>query len=369
MARDGGVTGTGTDPRRWGAHRDLSCGRTEVVDASERSLRRAAGLLQDGHIVGIPTETVYGLAADAANADAVARVFDAKGRPRQHPLIVHLGQAANLSDWALHVPPQASRLADAFWPGPLTLVLDRGPSVLDVITGGQDTVALRMPAHPVAQRLLRIFGGGLAAPSANLFGRVSPTTAGDVGAALGGAVDLVVDGGPCEVGVESTIVAFEGEEAAILRPGGVSPEAIAGVLGRRAREAPCAAARVPGMLASHYAPATMLELSSTDDVSSRATELISTGARVGVLSLARVDVLGAAVVWDAGGEMALFARSLYRRLSEADEEGLDVLVVALPPDVGLGTAIRDRLRRASYRPASRDHPLLAGSKEEPNDDR
>ena len=352
MTLDDGVTGIGADRRLGSAHRDLRRGQAEVADASDRSIRLAASLLQAGHIVGIPTETVYGLAADAANPDAVARVFLAKGRPSEHPLIVHLGQEANLSDWALRVPPQASRLADAFWPGPLTLVLDRHPSVLDAVTGGQDTVALRMPAHPAAQRLLRVFGGGLAAPSANLFGRVSPTTAYDVCAALGGAVDLVVDGGPCEVGVESTIVAFEGEDVVILRPGGVSSEAIAGVLGRGALATARRALRAPGMLASHYAPATMLELCSNKDAGVLAAELISTGRRVGVLSLTRIEVLGAAVAWDAGGEMAVFARSLYQRLRQADDERLDVLVVALPPDTGLGTAIRDRLRRAAHRPPS-----------------
>ncbi|MDA8285910.1 MAG: L-threonylcarbamoyladenylate synthase [Actinomycetota bacterium] len=350
MTLDDGATGIGADRRRGSADRDLCDGQTEVVDACDRSIRLAASLLQAGHIVGIPTETVYGLAADAANPDAVARVFAAKRRPSDHPLIVHLGEAASLSNWARRIPPQASRLADAFWPGPLTLVLDRHPSVLDAVTGGQDTVALRMPAHPVAQQLLRVFGGGLAAPSANIFGRVSPTTAHDVCAALGGAVGLVVDGGPCEVGVESTIVALEGEEVAILRPGGVSPEAIAAVLGRRARTATLGAMRAPGMLASHYAPATVLDLCSSDDARARAAELISTGMRVGVLSLARIDVSGAAVAWDAGGEMAVFARSLYQRLRQADDEGLDVLVVALPPDAGLGTAIRDRLRRAAHRP-------------------
>ena len=342
----------GTSRPRSSAHRDLGDGQTEVVDASDRSMRLAVRMLQAGQIVGIPTETVYGLAADAANPVAVARVFAAKGRPRDHPLIVHLGQTANLSDWARHVPRQASRLADAFWPGPLTLVLERHPSVLDAVTGGQDTVALRMPAHLVAQRLLRDFGGGIVAPSANLFGRVSPTTAYDVCVALGGAVDLVVDGGPCEVGIESTIVALEGEEVAILRPGAVSAEAIAGVLGRRALVPARRAVRAPGMLSSHYAPATMLALCSNRDASPRAAELVSTGRRVGVLSLVGIEVPGAAAIWDAGGEMAVFARSLYQRLQQADDEGLDVLVVALPPDAGLGTAIRDRLHRAAHRPAS-----------------
>ena len=211
-------------------------------------------------------------------------------------------------------------------------------------------MALRMPSHPVTQRLLRDFGGGLAAPSANLFGRVSPTTAHDVSVALGPALDLVVDGGPCEVGIESTIVAFDNEEVVILRPGGVSPDAMADVLGRRTRTPGRAAVRAPGTLASHYAPATTLDLCPSEEVGPRAAALIAAGRRVGVLSLARIEVAGAAVNWDAGGEMTLFARSLYRRLREADDEGLDVLVVVLPPDVGLGIAIRDRLRRAAHRP-------------------
>ena len=352
MIRDEGVTGTSAVCSQQSAHSRATsiCGQTEIVDDSDWSIRLATTMLQAGHIVGIPTETVYGLAADAARPDAVARVFAAKGRPTDHPLIVHLDEAANLSDWARHVPSQASRLADAFWPGPLTLVLDRHPSVLDEVTGGQATVALRIPAHPVAKRILRAFGGGLAAPSANLFGRVSPTTACDVCAALGGGVDLVVDGGPCEVGVESTIVAFDGEEVVILRPGGVSPEAIASVLGHPARAAARGALRVPGMLASHYAPATSLELCSGENAHRRAAELVSTGRRVGVLSLARIEVAGVTVAWDAGGEMALFARSLYQRLRQADDEALDVLVVALPPEDGLGAAIRDRLRRAAHRP-------------------
>lgn len=323
-----------------------------VVNTSHRSIRLAVRMLLAGRLVAVPTETVYGLAADASNPDAVARVFAAKGRPTDHPLIVHVGSAAGLASWARRIPPQASRLADAFWPGPLTMVLERRRSVLDAVTGGQDTVALRVPAHPVAQRLLGAFGGGLAAPSANRFGRVSPTTASDVCAELGGAVDLVVDGGPCEVGVESTIVAFDGEDVAILRPGGVSSEAIARVLGRPATAMASGRVRAPGTLLSHYAPATPLELCCDDRAAPRAAKLVSCGWRVGVLSLTRTEVPGAAVTWDAGGDIAVFARSLYRWLRRADAEALDVLVVALPPDEGLGVAVRDRLRRAAHRPGS-----------------
>ena len=324
----------------------------EVVDASNRSINLAVRLLRAGRLVAVPTETVYGLAADASNPDAVARVFAAKGRPTDRPLIVHLSSAASLESWARRIPPQAARLAEAFWPGPLTMILERHRSVLDAVTGGQDAVALRVPAHPVAQRLLGAFGGGLAAPSANRFGRVSPTTASDVCAELGGAVDLVVDGGPCEVGVESTVVAFDGEDVAIVRPGGVASEAIARVLGRPATTMASGPVRAPGMLPSHYAPATTLELCSGDEAAPRAAKLVSRGWRVGVLTLTRTEVPGAAVIWDAGGDIAVFARLLYRWLRQADAEALDVLVVALLPDEGLGVAVRDRLRRAAYRPGS-----------------
>ena len=323
--------------------------KSQVVDASDRSIELAVRMLLAGDLVAVPTETVYGLAADASNPDAVSRVFAAKGRPADHPLIVHLGSGANLAHWARHTPDQASRLAEAFWPGPLTMVLERHRSVLDVVTGGLDTVALRMPSHPVTQKILQDFGGGLAAPSANRFGRVSPTTARDVRDELGSAVALIVDGGPCEVGVESTIVAFEGDEVAILRPGGVNAEAIARVLGRRATASLRGAVRAPGMHPSHYAPATSLELCAGHEAAPRAAKLVSLGRRVGVLSLTRTEVSGAAATWDAGGDIAVFARSLYRVMRQADTEGLDVLVVALPPDEGLGVAVRDRLHRAAHR--------------------
>ncbi|MDA8077020.1 MAG: L-threonylcarbamoyladenylate synthase [Actinomycetota bacterium] len=325
--------------------------RTRVVDGSDRSIRLAVRTLRAGGIVAVPTETVYGLAADASDPLAVSRVFAAKGRPADHPLIVHLAGGASLARWARHIPEQAHRLAEAFWPGPLTMVLERSPSVLDAVTGGQDTVALRVPAHPVTQRILRAFGGGLAAPSANRFGEVSPTTARHVCDGMAGSVELVVDGGSCEVGVESTIVAFEGDEVVILRPGGVTAEAIAAVLGRRASSATRGTVRAPGMLASHYAPATALELCSGSEVAPRAAALASLGKRVGVLSLERTEAPGAAAAWDAGGDMAVLARSLYGCLKQADAEALDVLVVALPPDEGLGAAIGDRLRRAAHRAA------------------
>ncbi|WP_423783046.1 L-threonylcarbamoyladenylate synthase [Ferrimicrobium acidiphilum] len=320
------------------------------LDGSDQSINLAVNMLRAGRVVALPTETVYGLAADASNRTAVARVFAVKGRPVDHPLIVHLGQGANLAQWAKHIPDQALRLAEVFWPGPLTMIFERHSSVPDEVTGGLNTVALRVPDHPVFQKLLRLFDGGVAAPSANRFGCVSPTTAVDVWSSLGAAVDLIVDGGPCEIGIESTIVAFEGDEAVILRPGGASSEAIANVLGYRPRDPTPSSVRAPGMLASHYAPVTALELCTDTELAGVALKLVANGMRVGILSLGRTVVPGAAMVWDAGCDIGVFARSLYGMMRRADADALDVLVVALPPDEGLGVAIRDRLYRAAYRP-------------------
>lgn len=329
-----------------------------IIDDSDQSISLAVGVLRAGGIVAVPTETVYGLAADASEPAAVSKVFTAKGRPFAHPLIVHLGAGASLEDWAAHVPDDAFRLAAAFWPGPLSMVLPRHPSVSTVVTGGRDTVALRMPAHPVALRLLAAFGGGLAAPSANRFGNVSPTTAADVRADLGDEVELIIDGGPCEIGVESTIVELVGGRAGsqamvtILRAGAIGPEALAGVLGHAVGTTARGPARAPGMLASHYAPRTPLELwpeNTEDDAARRVSDLVSSGARVGALCLRRIEAPGAAVAWDAGGDAAVFARSLYQWLRRADAENLDILVVVLPPPEGISLAVRDRLRRAATR--------------------
>ncbi|NUR84717.1 MAG: threonylcarbamoyl-AMP synthase, partial [Nonomuraea sp.] len=224
------------------------------MTATTSDIEQAAGVLRAGGLVAIPTETVYGLAADAENAAAVARIFEVKGRPPTHPLIVHVGGAGQLDAWAERVPATARLLADHFWPGPLTLVLPRGPRVPLETTGGLDTMAVRVPDHPVALALLSAFGGGVAAPSANRFGSVSPTTAGHVRAELGDAVDFVLDGGPCEVGVESTIVDVTGETPAVLRPGGVTREDLEAVLGHPLAVPATSHVRVPGQHPSHYAP-------------------------------------------------------------------------------------------------------------------
>lgn len=326
------------------------------IDPGDEMIDRASEILRAGGLVALPTETVYGLAADASSPVAVERIFRVKGRPPQHPLIVHVGEVADLPRWARTIPDDARRLAEALWPGPLTLVLPRHPSVPDVVTGGLDTVAVRVPSHPVARRILAAFGGGLAAPSANRFGRVSPTTAGDVIADLGPAVDLVIDGGACSIGVESTIVEVDpegghpdGSRVTVLRAGGVSTELLEATLGFEVTTTGIGPARAPGMLPSHYAPRTPLEIRTEAEALESVAAHTSSGKKVGLLSLDRMPGCGAEVAWDAGGDLDLLGRSLYRWLREADARSLDLLVAIPPPAEGLGSAVRDRLERAAHR--------------------
>ena len=241
-------------------------------------ITRAADALRAGRLVAFPTETVYGLGADASSPDAVHRLFAVKGRPADHPVIVHLGRRDQLGEWAREVPDTAAVLADAFWPGPLTLVVIRAAHVPDAVTGGLETVGLRVPDQPVASALLRAFGGGVAAPSANRFGRVSPTTAADVRADLGDDVDVVLDGGPCRVGIESTIVDCSRPEPAILRLGGVPREAIESKLAREVPLLTDGAVRAPGTLLAHYAPRARVELVDGAHVTTRGARN-SNGAR------------------------------------------------------------------------------------------
>lgn len=327
--------------------------RPAVLVASDRSVDVAVDVLRRGGLVAVPTETVYGLAADATDPDAVRRIFAVKGRPADHPVIVHLADADALDDWAADVPDAARRLAGAFWPGPLTMVLPRHPSVSDVVTGGRDTVGLRVPAHPLTRQVLARLGRGVAAPSANRFGRVSPTRAEHVVADLGTDVDLVLDGGPCTVGVESTIVELVDGTVRVLRTGGISAEAIADVVGAPVSADTDGAARAPGMLPAHYAPAARVVVAD-GDVRRDITRLVDDGVRVGVLAEAPVDDLpdGATMltpVDDAAG----YARHLYERLRAADAAGLDVVVAVPPAASGIGVAVRDRLRRAAADSADR----------------
>lgn len=310
-------------------------------------LTRAVETLRRGGVIALPTETVYGLAANCEDELAVRRVFAIKGRPATHPLIVHVARATEMPSWARHVPEEAWRLAEAFWPGPLTLVLPRTARATDAVTGGQDTVALRVPRHPVALAVLDALGGGVAAPSANRFGRVSPTTAEHVREDLGDEVDLVLDGGPCTVGVESTIVDLSGKEPAVLRPGGLAVEELERVLGRRVAVRSSATVRVSGSLASHYAPRAGVVLAEPADVVSRVTSLRARGHDVGVLGPPSLMLPPGVLRYEVPEEPAGAARALYTRLREADEQGHDVLVACLPRAEGLGIAVRDRLARAA----------------------
>ena len=289
---------------------------------------RAVSVLRAGGLVAIPTETVYGLAADASNVAAVRRVFAVKGRPADHPLIVHVGAPAQLGHWAATIPPAAAVLADACWPGPLTLLVPRAATVLDVVTGGRATVGVRVPAHPLTLELLARFGGGLAAPSANRFGRVSPTTAGHVRSDLGDDVDFVLDGGSCPVGVESTIVDCTVDPPQVLRPGGISSEEIESLL-KMTLGAPDGPNRAPGMLESHYAPRCKVVLAN-----SRAE------------AEARLDRLAGAEILD-DDELAHYAHTLFASLRDADDRGVGTVIAVLPPASGLGHAIRDRLIKAA----------------------
>jgi L-threonylcarbamoyladenylate synthase len=289
---------------------------------------RALAVLRAGGLVAIPTETVYGLAADASDADAVRRIFAVKQRPADHPVIVHVAAAEALADWAANIPTAAAVLADVCWPGPLTLLVPRADHVLDVVTGGRSSVGVRVPAHPLTLELLHRFDGGLAAPSANRFGRVSPTTAAHVRADLGDDVDFVLDGGACPIGVESTIVDCTVDPPQVLRPGGISAEEIATLLGITLGAA-TGPSRAPGMLASHYAPrCRVLVVESLDEANALAATLPA-----------------AEVLHDP--DLAHYAQSLFSRLRDADDHGVDTVIAVLPPPVGLGHAIRDRLTKAS----------------------
>jgi L-threonylcarbamoyladenylate synthase len=315
---------------------------------SDSEVEHAAEVLRRGGLVAFPTETVYGLGADAANAGAVTRLFEVKSRPATHPLIVHLASIAQLDEWALDVPPPAHLLADAFWPGPLTMLVTRSSRVAIEVTGGRDTIGLRVPDHRLALRLLQAFGGGIAAPSANRFGRVSPTTADHVRADLGDDVDAILDGGPCRVGVESTIVDLTGDEPEVVRPGGVSLERLREVLGTTPRLwLGDGDARASGMLVSHYAPNARVEVVARADVVARAATLANAGTVVGVLAPEAIDELpGGVLLLDPAGPPDEYARLLYRRLRTADERGVEVLLAVPPPEEGIGVAVADRLRRA-----------------------
>ena len=304
----------------------------------------AAANLLAGGLVAFPTETVYGLGADACNLDAVARIYSVKGRPVDHPLIVHVASMAGLGDWADDVPGYAISLARDFWPGPMTLVVKRSGLAGDFVTGGQDTVGVRVPDHPVALGLLEAFvragGKGVAAPSANRFGNVSPTTAQAVSGELGAYLaegDQILDGGACDVGVESTIIVCTGDAPKILRPGAITARMIAESTGLEVvGVVEESAIRVSGSLEAHYAPAAIVILDQ-DPLPNQ-----------GFIAMADVVAADGVVRLAAPNSNEEFARVLYSALRAADEQGLATVVVAQPQGDGIAIAIRDRLKRAAF---------------------
>lgn len=314
------------------------------------SLARAVEALSRGDLVAFPTETVYGLGADATNPVAVAKIFAAKGRPADHPLIVHLAPEARLDDWAVDIPEAARSLVRAFWPGPLTLILRKAPRVPPAVTGGQESVGLRCPSHPVAQALLREFAragsGAVAAPSANKFGHVSATTAQHVRDEFGPDL-LVIDGGECAVGLESTIVDLSRGEPVLLRPGDVSRQAIERVLGVVPRDRDADAPRASGMLASHYAPRAPLVLVERSALASRIRAGAGEGRRVAVLFRGAAQPAAAAFSRIAPDDAAAYAHDLYANLRALDANGADLIVVEQPPAIAAWEAVLDRLTRAA----------------------
>ncbi len=317
---------------------------------TDQEIEKAAEILRAGGLVAFPTETVYGLGADASNPAALRKIFAAKGRPADHPLIVHIADMSELKHWAAEVPRAAWLLAEKFWPGPLTMVLKRSSHVNDLISGGQNTIGLRVPGHPVAQQLLKAFGAGIAAPSANKFGRLSPTTAQHVREELGNAVEIVLDGGTCDVGIESTIVDLSREPPAILRPGRVSAQQIADALlvplGEPAGERP----RVPGSLATHYAPRTPLTRVHADEIENFIRRQ-APGAAVAVLARRSRPRDSRAALWQVAPQSPEeYAQHLYALLRRMDSAGCALLVVESPPDLPEWAAVHDRLSRAAVEP-------------------
>lgn len=310
-----------------------------AIDAAQ--LAQAVERLRAGELVGMPTETVYGLAGDARNPQAIARIFALKGRPATHPLIVHLFDAQQLPQWAREIPPLAFELARRYWPGPLSLVLKRAPGVLDALTGGQDTIALRVPQHPVARALLQAFGGGLAAPSANRYQHVSPTTAAHVRAEFGAALPIILDGGPAAVGIESSIVDLSGAVPRILRLGMLQAADFGDAV-------TASDVRVPGSDARHYAPDHPAELVAPARWIEYLNDLNARRVRFACLSFQASP--GASMQLTAALDPQRYAYALYANLRTLSTANVDRIVIEQPPLGASWAAIHDRLMRACGEP-------------------
>jgi len=327
-----------------------------VVRATQVEIETAVQALRDGELVAFPTETVYGLGANAQNPAAVRKIFEIKGRPPNHPVIVHLDSPRYLHRWVREVPESATRLAEAFWPGPLTMVMPRAANVHDVITGGQDTIAIRVPAHPMAQQLLTAFGGGIAAPSANRYGRLSPTRAEHVREELGETIRVILDGGECQIGLESTIVSFEAAGTVrLLRPGSVTAAQMRGIVGELLVGADSVSPRVPGSAPTHYAPSTRLTIVPSGEIDAQADASSSGGRRVAVLAQRLPLRSHKYVTWiNAGRRPESYGRDLYTNLRTLDKAGCQRILVQDVPDGERWHAIRDRLLRAATSVAESD---------------
>ena len=309
---------------------------------------QAVEALREGEVVAFPTETVYGLGADASNPDAVRKIFELKGRPATHPLIVHIEHPRALERWALSVPPAAAALAEKFWPGPLTLILRRAPAVDLAITGGQDTVAVRVPGHPVAQQLLRAFGSGIAAPSANRFGRISPTRPEHVREEFGDDVRIVLDGGDCKIGLESTIVSCVDTVPRILRPGSLTLTQLRTVVPDLQAGPANGAPRVPGSDAKHYAPRTSLSIVASRTLEEVVGQLTENRERIAVLAMRPPRVANKYMTWiNAGRRADVYGRELYVNLRTLDKSGAKEILVEEVPTGEAWDAVRDRLHRAA----------------------
>ena len=324
-----------------------------VVRAPQTLIEEAVETLRAGNLVAFPTETVYGLGANASDPAAVRKIFDLKGRPPDHPVIVHLDNPRYLHRWVSEMPPLAQLLADAFWPGPLTLILPKAENVNDIVTGGQTSIGIRVPSHPMAQQLLTAFGGGIAAPSANRYGRLSPTRPEHVKEEFGDALEMILDGGESLIGLESTIVSCLNNEPRLLRPGFITRsqlEKVVGSVGVRGDASDTADAenpRVPGDRTLHYAPLTPLAIVPIEELERRAGEITARREKVAVLALRPPLQTQRHMTWiNAGKKADTYAHNLYNHLRTLDRAGCAKILVQEVPDDERWAAIRDRLRRA-----------------------
>jgi L-threonylcarbamoyladenylate synthase len=317
-----------------------------------KAIKIAAALLAEEKLVAMPTETVYGLAGSARSPSAIQKIYTLKGRPATNPLIIHLSNPAAISDWAIHIPKAAYKLAKQFWPGPLTLVLPRHPEIMLSVTGGQETVALRVPNHPIALALLQEFNGGLAAPSANRTGRISPTTIDHVHAEFQEDIDYYLDGGPCDIGIESTIVYLADSEVIILRKGKITQQVLEETLGQTvlAKNVFESGVQTPGSSASHYAPEHPLFLLPLNTLLEKLAGFIAENKTVAVLSFSKKPaMLSNQVLWLAANpDASIYASHLYNALRKLDNCDPDCILVETPPAGAEWEAIHDRLQRASY---------------------